>query len=280
MTVLDIPTQYPGVQAQGFRPPYLSPSGLKSYLSCPAKYYYERVIKVELPTSPALFVGSCVHEALASLHRSQMRGEPMSRQAVLAEFGSVFQSKLDDDKPVFTDKQSRHKVFETGTKLVDAYMESKLGADTRPNLGVEIHLEEDILDGAPPLQGIIDLVKEDDDGQLVIADIKTIAATPDLKTEAWLNEIQLVAYAVLMRHALGKEANRAELWYLVKTATPKVLRHKLDTLTDVQVERFHAIYQHVANGIACGDFAPRPSFTCRFCDFRTRCAEWKGGLPK
>ena len=280
MIALDTPPAQRGEKANVYSPPYLSPSGIKSYLSCPAKYYYERVLKVELPTSPALFLGTCVHETLATLHRSQMRGEAMSKQAVLAEFGSVFQSKLKADEPVFTEKQTRQKVFETGTKLVDAYMDSKLGSDSRPNLGVEIHLEEDIVDGAPPLQGIIDLVKEDDDGKLVIADIKTSAATPDLKTEAWLNEIQIVAYAVLMQKALGREANRAELWYLVKTATPKVLLHKLDTLSDVQVERFHAIYQHVANGIATGDFSPRPSFSCRFCDFRDRCQQWKGGLPQ
>lgn len=279
MIVLDTPPAQHGEKANVYSPPYLSASGIKSYLSCPAKYYYERILKVELPTSPALFLGTCVHETLATLHRSQMRGEAMSKQAVLAEFGSVFQSKLKAVEPVFTVKQTRQKVFETGTKLVDAYMESKLGSDTRPNLGVEIHLEEDIIDGAPPLQGIIDLVKQDDDGQLVIADIKTSAATPDLKTEAWLNEIQLVAYAVLMQKALQREVNRTELWYLVKTATPKVLRHKLGTLSEVQVERFHAIYQHVTNGIACGDFAPRPSFTCRFCDFRERCQAWKGGLP-
>jgi putative RecB family exonuclease len=280
MTVATTPSESPTMPGKGFIPLYLSPSGLKSYLTCPAKYYYERVLKVKLPTSPALFVGSCVHEALALLHRSQMRGEPMAKQAVLAEYGSVFQFKLDEDNPVFSAKQTREKVFETGTKLVDAYMESKLGSDTRPSLGVEIHLEEDILDGAPPLQGIIDLVKQDDDGQLVITDIKTTAATPDLKTEAWLNEIQLVAYAVLIRHALGQEANRAELWYLVKTATPKVLRHKLDTLTDTQFERFHAIYKYVVDGIARQDFTPRPSFSCRFCDFRERCSQWKGGLPQ
>lgn len=208
-----------------------------------------------------------------------MRGEPMTKEAVLAEFGSVFQSKLDKDQPKFTAKQTQQKVFETGTKLVDAYVESKLGTDTRPNLGVEIHLEEDIIEGAPPLQGIIDLVKQDDDGQLVVADIKTIAATPDLKMEAWLNEIQLVAYAVLMRQALGKEANRAELWYLVKTAKPKVLRHKLDTLTEVQFERFYSVYKYVVQGIASGDFTPRPSFSCRFCDFRELCRQWTGDLP-
>jgi putative RecB family exonuclease len=279
MKVLDQPTEAPLQQGQGFTPPYLSPSGLKSYLSCPAKYYYERVLKVELPTSPALFVGSCVHEALASLHRSQMRGEPMAKQAVLAEFGSVFQAKLDEDKPVFTAKQTRQKVFDTGSKLVDAYMESKLESDTRPNLGVEIHLEEDIIEGAPPLQGIIDLVKREDDGSLVIADIKTTAATPELKMEAWLNEIQLVAYAVLMRHAMGQEADQAELWYLVKTATPKVLRHKLDTLSDTQFKRFYVIYEYVVDGINRQDFAPRPSFSCRFCNFRERCSQWKGGLP-
>ena len=279
MIALGSPTTGQQEQGKVLRPPYLSPSGIKSYLTCPAKYYYERVLKVELPTSPALFIGSCVHEALASLHRSQMRGDVMPKEAVLAEFGSVFQAKLDEDKPVFTQKQTRQKVFETGTKLVDAYMDSKVGSDPRPNLGVEIHLEEDIMEGAPPLQGIIDLVKEDPDGQLVIADLKTSAATPDLKTEAWLNEIQLVAYAVLMRHALGQEANRAELWYLVKTATPKVLLNKLDTLAEVQFERFHSVYRYVVDGIDRQDFTPRPSFSCRFCDFRERCQQWKGGLP-
>lgn len=203
----------------------------------------------------------------------------MSKEAVIAAYGSVFQQKLEEDNPVFTAKQTREKVFETGTKLVDAYMSSKLATDERPNLGVEIHMEEDIMEDAPPLQGILDLVKEDPDGQIVISDLKTSAATPDLKLESWLNEIQLVAYAVLMRHALGCTANRAELWYLVKTAKPKILRHRIDELSEVQFERFHSIYRRVVDGIASGDFSPRPSFACRFCDFRNRCLTWNGGLP-
>jgi putative RecB family exonuclease len=266
-------------QPDGFQPPNLSPSGIKSYLSCPAKYYYERVLKIKLPTSAALFIGSCVHAALASLHRSQMRGEPMSKQAVLAEYGSVFRQKLEEDKPAFTAKQPREKILELGTKMVDAFMDSKLASDERRSLGVEIHMEEDIMNDAPPLQGILDLVKEDPGGEIVITDIKTTATTPDLKLEAWLNEIQLVAYAILMRHALGREANRAELWFLVKTAKPKVLRYRMNELTEVQFERFHSIYRRVVDGIADGDFSPRPSFACRFCDFRERCQQWKGGLP-
>lgn len=279
MKVLDTPTPQGRAPEALHEPRYMSPSGIKAYLNCPAKYYYERVLKVELPISPALFIGSCVHEALASLHRSQMRGEPLSKDAVLAEYGSLFQSKLEDDNPVFTAKQTRQKVFETGSKLVDAYMESKLCADARPNLGVEIHLEEEIIPGSPPLLGIIDLVKEGEGGQLVIADIKTSAATPDMKTESWLNEVQLVAYAVLMRKALGKEVNQTELWYLVKTANPKVLRHQLEPLSDTQLDRFKSIYQYVADGIERQDFTPRPSFACRMCDFRDRCQQWRGGLP-
>ena len=259
-------------------PTYLSPSGIKSYLTCPAKYYYEKVLRLAVSPSPALFLGKMVHSALAAFHRSQMRKDPMDSEQVRSHYRSEFLSSEADDPPGFKDETGRNKVFETGERMLDAYMESDLSRDKRQSLGVEIHLEEEITPGAPPLLGILDIVKKDR-GEVVVADIKTCASTPDLQNEEWLNEIQLVSYALLLQRATGWRVTSTELWYLVKTKAPKVIRHKLSPLNRNQFDRFHALYDRVVEGIASGDFSPRPSFSCRFCEFRNRCEQWKGGLP-
>ena len=43
---------------------YLSASRLKSFLTCRLKFFYEKVLGLKVPASPALQVGKAVHAGL------------------------------------------------------------------------------------------------------------------------------------------------------------------------------------------------------------------------
>ncbi len=254
----------------------LSPSGIKSYLTCPAQFFYQKILRLEVPTSPNMFLGQRIHSALAAFHRSVMRGESLKAEETQEFYLEDFRQR--EQAVDFSNEDARRKCLDKGKDLIHAYFDSELSRDERGIVGVETHLEEEIIPDSPYLQGIADVVLSDN-GELTVADVKTTASTPDPKTENWLNEVQLVAYALLLEKALGKKVRKAELWFLVKTKVPKVIRHRTPTIDETKRERFHSLFQTVVEGIEREDFAPRPSFSCRFCDVRERCEAWKGGLP-
>ena len=94
-----------------------------------------------------------------------------------------------------------------------------------------------------------------------------------------VDDVVVVVVDVPSAGGRPKKVRKAELWFLVKTKVPKVIRHQTPTIDETKRERFHSLFRTVVEGIEREDFAPRPSFSCRFCDFRGRCEAWKGGLP-
>lgn len=57
------------------RPDYLSPSSVKSYLSCSLRFFFERVAQIRKPTTVALHVGKTIHATLQSFNLARWRGE-------------------------------------------------------------------------------------------------------------------------------------------------------------------------------------------------------------
>ncbi|QNB43827.1 PD-(D/E)XK nuclease family protein [Akkermansia muciniphila] len=49
-------------------PDYLSPSSVKSYLSCSLRFFFERVAQIRKPTTVALYVGKTIHATLQSFN--------------------------------------------------------------------------------------------------------------------------------------------------------------------------------------------------------------------
>jgi putative RecB family exonuclease len=58
-------------------------------------------------------------------------------------------------------------------------------------------------------------------------DFKTCAATPNVELEAFNHELQLTAYQLLIEEATGEPVEGRELVFLVKTAKPKIIVHRI-----------------------------------------------------
>jgi putative RecB family exonuclease len=135
---------------------------------------------------------------------------------------------------------------------------------------VEAYLRKEAGELPLPLVGVIDLVR----GGNVPVDFKTIDATPDLAEEAWAHQLQIIFYFLLMADATGELPGQAELVYLVKTKTPKVIQHQLPPIDLIQVERFKRLLDVYVEGNERQEYYPSPGMQCRWCDFRSRCRAW------
>lgn len=249
---------------------YISPSRLKSFLTCRLRFFYEKVLGLQAPSSPNLQIGKAVHAGLQAFHTAKWHEQPLSHEEVLKAYEAAY-SEIEEQDPVEYDKKSREECIETGKRVLSAYLETDFASDPRRILGVEVYLR--LEGGLPlPLVGVLDLVVE---GNVPI-DYKTIGATPNLEEESWQNQLQLTAYHLLMEDAVGEDPGPGELVYLAKLKTPKVIQQQLPPVDQTAIDRFRALAEAYVEGVSREDYYPSPGMHCRWCSFRNQCKAWSG----
>jgi len=66
------------------RRPHWSYSSITQYLTCPLRYYFQRILCLPQPTlSSGLVLGSAVHAALAEYHRDLKDGKVPRRDRLM-----------------------------------------------------------------------------------------------------------------------------------------------------------------------------------------------------
>ncbi len=276
-TLFDLPVQNAAAEVPDENKPsdplsYLSVSRLKSFLSCRLKFFYEKVLGLQPPTSPNFQIGKAVHAGLQHYNTARWRGGEASPEPVVQAYHTAF-ADLESDDPVDYGDKDRQECLDTGERVLRAYLASEYAADPRRILGVEVYLRKERGQLPIPLVGVLDLVVEGN----VPVDFKTVHSTPDLEDEAWQNDLQLTAYHLLLEDATGEVPGPGELIYLAKLKTPKILKQTLAPVDAQRLDRFRALADRYVEGVQREEYYPSPGMACRWCSFRTRCAAWKGG---
>ena len=252
---------------------YFSVSRLKTFLTCRLKFFFHYVEGIRKPTSPNLHLGKVVHEGLQYFHKAKWRNGDTSKEAVLEYYNDQFVEMQINDPVTFKTAEDEAKSLATGERVLTAYLDSDYAKDLKTPVGVETRLEvnNDLL--PMKLLGFVDLVKE---GNIPV-DFKTSAATPNLVNQTWAHELQIVAYQIMIEEATGETPDGAELVWLVKTKTPKVVPLTLPKASQIQKDRFYYLANQYAIGIARKNYYPSVGPSCDWCSFRQECSQWKGG---
>ena len=252
------------------RPDYLSPSSVKSYLSCSLRFFFERVAQIRKPTTVALHIGEAIHATLQSFNLARWRGEDSSETAMEEAFSTHFLELEKTEGPVdYDDEETRQKVRSCAWNTVKAYMDSGEVSSQMP-LGVEVGLSASIPGLPVPVRGVIDLVQHD----LTAVDYKSSAAKPDAVHAAFDHGLQLVTYQMMIEEATGDAPPSLDLIYLVKTKTPQVIRIKMSPANEQRKQRIADLYKIVYEGITTERFHPQPGIQCTWCQYRKECSGW------
>ena len=100
----------------------MSPSSVKSYLSCSLRFFFERVAQIRKPTTVALHVGKTIHATLQSFNLARWRGEDSSETAMEEAFSTHFLELEKTEGPVdYADEETRQKVRSCAWNTVKAY---------------------------------------------------------------------------------------------------------------------------------------------------------------
>lgn len=256
---------------------YVSPSRLNLWLKCPLAFRLRYVDRIRLPPTPALFLGTRVHDARELFYRHRQLGLTLPVEAALRRIADTWEEALEADQMRFASLAAEQALQQQAADLVRMYLQ-QLAADDEIPLAVETTLDEPLVDPlcgqdlGIPLLGVLDLILDDHDGPL-ICDFKTAAksAAPFEVT----HEIQLSCYSYLYRRASGREEGGLEIRSLIKTKTPKLDFHRYEPRSRQHFRRLFAAIRAYLDDLDSGRYVFRPGMGCGMCEYRDdHCQRW------
>jgi putative RecB family exonuclease len=258
------------------RRPHWSYSSITQYLTCPLRYYFQRIICLPQPTvGSGLVLGSAVHAALAEYHTSLHENRPPDRAQIEKAYHAGWR-RDDGTEVAFKDGESREDLVAQGWALVELYLRE-------PPPDRIVAVEKEIISPVhtsrgeyleTPLLAVADLIVATDDG-LTVREFKT-AARAYSESEA-SSSLQPTCYVNAVEESFGEPA-KVEYTVLIKTKTPKI--QKLDAERSPEdLGRLGDIIETVERAVQANIYYPvENQIHCSTCPYREPCREW--GRPK
>jgi len=254
---------------------YLSFSAIRTYQSCPLKYYFKYVAGLpEESVSSSLVFGSAIHRAIEHHFRQQMSGErPPTTDELMLHYQAEWQERdaklvrfgRGDDAAAFNDLAAR---------MLTAFRDSDLAKSCGKILAIEEELRGPIIPGLPDLLGRVDLIVETTN-ELVIRDWKTSRARWSAEQVEESTE-QLLLYSGLAADFAPGKPVRIEFAVFTKTKTVAIEKHSI-AVQQKPLDRMKRVVQRVFQAITAEYFYPAPSpMACGGCPFRKPCRKWPG----
>lgn len=253
--------------------PHWSYSSISQFLSCPLRFYFQRIERLpQKSVNSSLVLGSSVHAALAEYHRSVQFDEPTDVSRLHQIVAETWQRRQEEAHITFKSGESLPASKDQAIALVELYLKEP------PPEGI-IAIEQEII--APlhnsqgeyletPLLAIADLITEGNE-ELTVREFKTSGrAYSEMEAET---SHQPTCYVNAVQETFGQPAS-VEYTVLIKTKTPKIQR-----LTAVRTEddlgRLGDIVQTIERAIEAQAFYPvETPLNCSTCPYRQPCREW------
>ncbi|MDT9684093.1 RecB family exonuclease [Streptomyces sp. TRM76323] len=257
-------------------PVSLSPSRAGDFMQCPLLYRFRVIDKLPEKPSPAATRGTLVHAVLERLFDDPAaeRTVPKARAMVPGQWDRLLEARpelaslFEDD----ADGQRLARWLREAEDLVERWFTLEDPTRLEPaerELFVEAELESGLR-----LRGVIDRVDVAPSGEVRIVDYKTGKAPRPEYGDAAL--FQMTFYALVVWRLKGVLPRRLQLVYLgsgdVVTYDP--------VMADLRrVERkLLALWEAIREATETGDWRPRPTKLCGWCDHQAFCPEF-GGTP-
>lgn len=235
-----------------------SVSALKTIGSCGKQYEFRYRQETHSPeATPPLAFGSAVHKCIERLHKEDNQWEPRLWQRMWSEIWFEYASKVQwggFGKGAF-DK--------LGTTMIANYIDAHRGANI---LEIECKFPDqkgqEYKIGRFPTKGIVDQVRRQPNGKLLVVDLKTGKDKPDpLLLRA---DPQFTLYWNFVTQKYGEEPDLA--WFHLRTGEIMYTSRTSKDL-DVVEESLKDAQKRVDNKM----FARNINYGCKFCPFVVAC---------
>ncbi|RMI37822.1 RecB family exonuclease [Actinomadura harenae] len=255
----------------------LSPSRAGDFMTCPLLYRFRVIDRIPEKPSPAAVRGTLVHAVLERLYDLPTAGRTPA--AALELLGPEWE-RLCEEKPELVSlfeadaegDAEREGWLAEARRMVESYFSLE---DPRRLEPAERELfVETVLDSGLRLRGYIDRLDVAPTGEIRVVDYKTGSA-PRAEFEARAL-FQMKFYALVLWRLRGEVPRLLQLMYL---KNGEVLRYAPDEADLRATQRkVEALWLAIRRATESGEWRPRPSRLCDWCDHRQRCPEF-GGTP-
>lgn len=254
----------------------ISKSQLTTYLQCPRRYRFQYVEGRRWEFMPAtLAFGKAIHQAAARfyLHIQQFK-QRAPLETILTEFIDSWNGACSNGDIRLQGRQSLEDLAGQGIELVKLFCE---GVTPREIFGVEYPFCADLADpdtgeiSDVKLVGFLDLVEKDEEGNVIVAEIKTSSKRYS-ETEGE-NKLDGFTYAYALKQVGVVSANQPLLIrydVLIKTKKP-ALQQIFYNRGPEDDRRFLLQIHEVLGAIAAQTFYPNFGWWCASCPFQTAC---------
>ncbi len=265
------------------RPPSsLSPSRAGDFMRCPLLYRFRVIDKLPEKPSAAATRGTVVHAVLERLFdvpatertpvraRSMVAGEWERLLAARPELAQLF---ADEAAPAEEEAAQRlARWLADAEALVERWFTLEDPSRLEP-AERELYVETELESGLR-LRGYVDRLDVAPTGDLRVVDYKTgKAPRPEYAAEPLF---QMKFYALVLWRLRGVVPRRLQLVYL---GSGEVVTYDPGEPELLAVERkLEALWEAIQRATASGDWRPRPSRLCDWCDHQAVCPEF-GGTP-
>jgi putative RecB family exonuclease len=270
--VLDVLPPEPR-EPQEPRGPALSPSRAADFMTCPLLYRFRVIDRLPEPPSAATARGTLVHAVLERLFDlpAAERTPEAARALVDPEWDRLTTAEPDLAE-LFGDDAERLDWLASATGILDSYF--TLEDPRRLEPAERESYVETTLDSGLRLRGYIDRLDVAPSGDIRIVDYKTGRAPREAYEASAL--FQMKFYALVIWRLRGQVPRLLQLMYL---AEGEVLRYAPDASDLLATERkVAALWQAIERARASGDWRPRPSRLCDWCNHKALCPAF-GGTP-
>ena len=254
--------------------PALSPSRAADFKQCPLLFRFRTIDKLEGPPSPAAARGTLVHAVLE--HLFELPAAQRTPDAATALLEPRWRALVEERPELATMVEDHDELTEeswlAGARtLVESWFELEDPTCLEP-AARELYVETEV-DGLT-LRGYVDRLDIAPDGAMRVVDYKTGRSPGEAFESKAL--FQMKFYALVLWRLHGEVPRLLQLVYL---GNGEVVRYAPDERDLLAVERnVRAIWDAVVRAARTGDWRPRVSRLCDWCDFREYCPEF-GGTP-
>ncbi|MFJ9965631.1 RecB family exonuclease [Streptomyces avermitilis] len=257
-------------------PRSLSPSRASDFMQCPLLYRFRVIDKLPEKPSEAATRGTLVHAVLERLFDAPAaeRTAPRARSLVPGQWDRLRESRPEVVELFADDPEGERLARWLGEaeQLVERWF--SLEDPTRLEPAERELFVEAELDSGLKLRGIIDRVDVAPSGDVRIVDYKTGKAPRPEYAEGAL--FQMKFYALVVWRLKNVVPRRLQLVYL---GSGDVLTYDPAVADLERVERkLHALWEAIQLATETGNWRPRPTKLCGWCDHQAVCPEF-GGTP-
>nr|WP_250303284.1 RecB family exonuclease [Streptomyces sp. A 4/2] len=258
------------------QPTSLSPSRASDFMQCPLLYRFRVIDKLPEKPSPAATRGTLVHAVLERMFDDPAadRTVPRARAMVPGQWDRLLAAKPELAELFAQDAGGEQLAqwLSEAESLVERWFTLEDPTRLEPaerELFVETELESGLR-----LRGIIDRVDVAPTGEVRIVDYKTGKAPRPQYAEGAL--FQMKFYALVVWRLKGIVPRRLHLVYL---GNGEVVTYDPVEADLERVERkLLALWDAIKKATETGDWQPRPTKLCGWCDHQAVCPEF-GGTP-